>query len=77
MKISDYAKSGEGFYLAPEVQYACNYLERHGEVLHISFTIDNAVRKAAEMMCVFHDEDEDWQEFRRMLRSNEIQGDWT
>lgn len=72
MKISDYISQGEGFFIAPEVQYACELLERHGEILFINFSIDNAVQKASEMVTVFLDE-EDWTEIRRKTQH----GEWT
>ena len=66
-----------GFYAAPEVEHACSYLESHGELMGLNFSLGNAITKAAEMMCVFFEEDTDWVEFRRYLRSTDIHKDWT
>lgn len=77
MKIRDYLAAHEGYYIAPEVQYACELLERQGEMLFLNFTFSNAVDKAAEMLSVFMDEAYDWAEIRRLTRSRDPHGDWT
>ena len=77
MNLNDYRKSREALHVVPEVAYACDELQRHGDILFVNFSMDNAIDKAAEMLCIFLDEDEDWIEFRRILRSREIHGDWT
>lgn len=58
MKIRDYAenKDGGGFYVSPEVLYAGECLEHHGEIFLLNFGIDNAISKAAEMYTIFLDE---------------------
>ena len=65
MQINEYILRNEGFYIAPEVKYACEFLERYGEILFVTFTIDNAVSKAAEIYSVYLDEDlSDWRAIR-------------
>lgn len=59
------------------ILFAGEYLERRGEFFGITFSAPTAVDKAAEMITVQLDEDEDWVEFRRQLRSRDIQGDWS
>ena len=78
MKIRDYAenKDGKGFYVASEVLYAGEFLERHGELMGAGFTVDNAIDKAAEMMTIFLDE-LDWDEIKRSARIRDHLGDWT
>lgn len=67
----------DGFQVAPEVEYACQTLERHGEVFGISFRLDNAVSKAAEMVTVFLDEELDWENVKKMTRLGIPFEDWT
>lgn len=57
MDIREYINRGEGYYVAPEVKYACEFLEYHGEIMNLGFRLDNAITKAAEMYCVRLDED--------------------
>ena len=47
----------DGFTIVPEVEYAIQYLEKHGEVFGVSFGIHNAIDKAAEMHAIFLDDD--------------------
>jgi len=77
MKIADYISSHEGDIVAPEVLHASLYLEKHGEIFLVNFDLNNAITKAAEMFVRFLDEDIDWMEERRMVRSEEIHGEWT
>jgi len=67
----------DGFHLAPEVEYAVIYLQRHGEVFGISFRLDNAVSKAAEMVTVWLDEELDWENVKKMTRLGIPFEDWT
>jgi hypothetical protein len=59
------------------VLFAGGFLERRGELFGTTFVVHNAVDKAAEMITVQFEEDEDWAEFRRLLRSRDVQGDWS
>ena len=77
MKIRDYIAQHESYYIAPEVQHASEYLERHGEILFVSFNFYNAIDKAAEMFTIALDEAFDWTEIRRIVRSGEIHPEWT
>lgn len=63
MKIQDYIDRNLGYFVAPEVRYACEFLESHGEVFLLNFGLDNSTQKAAEMYTVFLDEDL-WEFFR-------------
>jgi hypothetical protein len=63
--------------LSDLVLFAGSFLERRGELFGTTFVVHNAIDKAAEMITVQIDEDEDWVEFRRQLRSRDIQGDWS
>lgn len=57
MTIQEYIDRNIGYFVAPEVRYACEFLERHGEIFLLNFGLDNAVSKAAEMYCILLDED--------------------
>ena len=59
------------------VLFAGSFLERRGELFGTTFVVHNAVDKAAEVITSQLEEDEDWVEFRRQLRSRDIQGDWS
>jgi hypothetical protein len=59
------------------VLFAGSFLERRGELFGTTFVVHNAVDKASEMITSQLEEDEDWVEFRRQLRSRDIQGDWS
>lgn len=59
------------------VLFAGEYLERRGELFGTTFVVHNAVDKAAEMITAQIEEDEDWVEFRRQLRSRDVQGGWS
>ena len=76
MLISEFSlRNNEPF---PDVVlFAGSFLERRGELFGTTFFVHNAVDKAAEMITSQLEEDEDWVEFRRQLRSRDIQGDWT
>ena len=45
-----------------------------GEILFLTFRIDDAIDKAAEAFCLALDEAEDWTEIQRQAK---IWGDWT
>ena len=59
------------------VLFAGSFLERRGELFGTTFVVHNAVDKAAEVITSQLEEDEDWVEFWRQLRSRDIQGDWS
>ena len=63
--------------LPDEVLWAGSFLERRGELFGHTFHIQNVIQKASEMLVVQLEEDEDWVEFRRLLRSRDIQGEWS
>jgi hypothetical protein len=57
MKIREYIEKNLGAYVSDMQIYAADYLERHGEIFLLNFGIDNAIDKAAEMLCTFLDDD--------------------
>ena len=63
--------------LSDIVLFAGSFLERRGELFGTTFIVHTAVDKAAEMITVQFEEDEDWVEVRRQLRSRDIPEDWT
>ena len=67
----------DGYYVAPEVLYACEFLERYGQIYNQNFNLNNATEKASKVFTDNLEEDTDWSEFRRMLRSRHIEKDWT
>jgi hypothetical protein len=52
----------DGFFVAPEVEYACLYLEHHGLTFGTDFNLGDATTKAARMLTEIldHDEHGDW-----------------
>lgn len=73
MRIKDYDEAN-GRKLDPTVVYAGTLLERYGDQFGVNFGVHNAVDKAAELLCVFLDEDLfDWHETRVRFRDT---GDW-
>ena len=67
----------DGFRVAPEVEAACVYNEKNGEIFGATFNLNNAVDKAALVLTQFLDEDIDWREERRMIRFGEVHKEWT
>jgi len=59
------------------VLFAGSFLERSGELFGHTFHTHDAVDKAAELLTIMAEEDTDWVEFRRQLRSYDVQEDWT
>lgn len=57
MKLREYAAKNPGAYVSEVQLYAGDFLERHGDVFLMNFNLENVVDKAAEMFCIFLDED--------------------
>jgi len=57
--------------------YAGDFLQKHGEVFLLNFNLENVVDKAAEMLCVFMDDDLDWREIRKNTKSGKPLEEWT
>jgi hypothetical protein len=66
MNFPDWAKTQAR--LAPEIVYAGNYLDHHGQIFGHDFSTDDAVDKAAKVACEFLDEAEEWERQIRRIR---------
>jgi hypothetical protein len=76
MKIREWATTQSEHFIVSEVIDAGEILEHYGEVLGQNFNVGNAIDRAAEMLCVFFDEEENWED--RIKKIKEIgYSDWT
>ena len=77
MTIREYSESHPTYIVVDEVLYAGEVLEKYGLILDMNFTVNNAIDKAAKLLTDLFEEDEDWRELRRIVRSMDIHQDWT
>ena len=64
------------FDATPEEVYAVDFLERHGDVLGHNFQVGTAIDEAALWMTIFLEENYDWDDLIKKIKSPRFL-DWT